>query len=105
MAYGSSFSGQDGLVTNFADVMSDEASKALGSVGGQKFKANSELAGQFLNSKTQLAGQQALARAQMYEADKKASMAPFEIVGGVVGAGLASFTGGLGAAAGKKWFA
>jgi hypothetical protein len=105
MAYGSSFSGQDGLVTNFADVMSDEASKALGAIGGQKFKENSELAGQFINSKAHLAGQEALARAEMYKADKAASMAPFEIVGGIVGAGLSSFTGGLGAAAGKKWFA
>lgn len=100
-----------GYGTSLSPVAGFEASssglQALSGIDREKFSAEADMATGALSSKVQLEGQKALARAQQYAADKQyeAATNPGRLFAGVVGDVLGGFTGGLGAAAGKKWLA
>lgn len=104
-----------GYGTSLSPVAGFEASssglQALSGIDREKFSAEADMATGALSSKAQLEGQKALARAQQYAADKQYAAAtdPGRLIAGVFGdvasAAVGGFTGGLGTAAGKKWFA
>lgn len=108
MAFGS-FGDFSSPVPGFS--MSDTGTKALGSIESEEQDRLFGAAGQAISARAAYKGQEALARAQQYAADKQyqAATDPGRLITGMIGSlggsALSGFTSGLGAAAGKKWFA
>lgn len=108
MAFGS-YGDMTSPVPGFS--MSNSATDALGGIEKEEQDRLFGAAGQALSARAAFKGQEALARAQQYAADKQyqAATDPGRLITGMIGSlggsALSGFTGGLGAAAGKKWFA
>jgi len=109
MAYGSLSGsyGMAGMTPGFDSVRSDSAANALGSIAGDRNKAESALAGNTLAARAQLLAQQYIADKQA-ESQREANSFGNKLLdfgGDVLGGFAGGFGGGLGKAAGAKWFA